>query len=297
MCRVQVFVVAGAVAAALSEPAAAQDGDVVKRGAYLVNGPGACANCHATRNPDFSIIAGMEFAGGFHIVDPAFDVYAANITSDRTTGIGDWTDDQIILAIREGVGRDGNIIFPPMPSPTYNSMSDEDVTAIVAYLRTLAPVAHEVAESRWNIPQQALPAAKGAPAPDRSDKVPHGAYIVNAIAHCFECHTPMGAAGPDTSKLGAGGLEITLAPGANIFTSNITPDPETGIGTWTDDQIKNAIVAGVRPDGGHVSPPMPVQWFANMTAEDLDAVVAYLRTVPAVSNKVERSAFQIKNFP
>ncbi len=268
-----------------------------KRGEYLVNGPGACSNCHGTRNPDFSIIEGMEFAGGFHIVDPAFDVYAANITQDKETGIGDWTDEQIIMAIREGVGPDGNIVFPPMPSPTYNNMSDDDVKAIVAYLRTLKPVKHAVEESSWNIPQQAMPPAKGNPAPEMSDTVAYGGYIVNALGHCFECHTPMGPAGPDMSKMGAGGLEITLAPGANVFTSNITPDPETGIGNWTDEEVKNAIVGGVRPDGGHVSPPMPVAWFANMTTEDLDAVVAYLRTVPAVSNKIERSEFQAKNFP
>lgn len=290
-------VAVAAVWVGLYLPAAAQDGDAVRRGEYLVNGPGACANCHAARNPDFTIVEGMEFAGGFHIVDPAFDVYVANITPDPKTGIGAWTDEEIIRAIREGVGKDGGIIFPPMPSPTYNAMSDEDVRAIVAYLRTLKPVENRVPESRWNIPQQAMPPAKGAPAPSASDPVAYGGYIVNAIAHCFECHTPIGPAGPDLSKMGAGGLEITLAPEAKVVTSNITPDRETGIGGWSDDEIKAAIVAGVRPDGSHVSPPMPVPWFSRMTPADLDAVVAYLRTIPAVSNKVERSDFQKKNFP
>ncbi len=297
MFKFPVALVATVAAVAFFLPAAAQDSDLIKRGEYLVNGPGACSNCHATRNPDFSIAEGMEFAGGFHIVDPAFDVYAANITPDPETGIGNWTDDEIIKAIREGVDPEGSIIFPPMPSPTYNNMSDDDVKAIVAYLRTLTPVKHEVAESRWNIPQQAMPPAKGTPAPAMSEKVTYGGYLVNALGHCFECHTPMGPTGPDMAKIGAGGMEITLAPGMNIFTSNITPDPDTGIGNWTDDEIKTAIVAGTRPNGGHVSPPMPYPWFANVTPEDLDAVVAYLRTVPAVSNKVERSAYQMKNFP
>jgi len=281
----------------LFQPAIADESDLVKRGEYLVNGPGACSNCHGTRNPDFSIPEGMEFAGGFHIVDPAFDVYGANITPDKETGIGNWTDEQIIKAIREGVNPDGKVNFPPMPSPTYNNMSDDDVKAMVAYLRTLKPVHHEVPESTWNIPRQPMPPAKGTPAPPAADKVAYGGYIATAIAHCFECHTPMGSTGPDMSKMGAGGMLITLAPGATVMTSNITPDVETGIGGWSDTEIKNAIVAGVRPDGSHVSPPMPVPWFSKMTESDLDAVVAYLRSIPPVSNKVERTEFQMANFP
>ena len=191
----------------LALPAAAEDSALVARGAYLVNGPAACSNCHATRNPDFSITPGMEFAGGFHLVDPAFDVYIANITPDKETGIGDWTDEQIITVIREGVDDKGKVIFPPMPVPTYNNMSDDDVTAIVAYLRTLPPVHNEVPESTWNIPLQAMPPAKGAAAPPMSDKVAYGGYIVTALAHCFECHTPMGPTGPDMTKLGAGGMD------------------------------------------------------------------------------------------
>ncbi|WP_347310846.1 cytochrome c [Defluviimonas sp. SAOS-178_SWC] len=295
-----VYSVAAASAAALLAlglPVRAQDEALVKRGEYLVNGPAACSNCHATRNPDFTIPAGMEFAGGFHIVDPAFDVYTANITPDTETGIGDWTDDQIIKAIREGVDPEGKVIFPPMPVPTYNNMSDDDVKAIVAYLRTLPAVNHEVGESTWNIPLQAMPPAKGAPAPSADDPVAYGGYLVEAVAHCFECHTPMGPTGPDLARLGAGGMLITLAPGVTATTPNITPDPETGIGGWSDDEIRNAIISGVRPDGGHVSPPMPVQWFANMTQGDLDAVVAFLKTIPAVSNKVERTDFQKANFP
>ncbi len=288
---------AAAAVLALGLPVRAQDEALVKRGEYLVNGPGACSNCHGTRNPDFTVVEGMEFAGGFHIVDPAFDVYAANITPDKETGIGDWTDDEIIKAIREGVDPEGKVIFPPMPSPTYNNMSDDDVKAIVAYLRTLPPVKHEVGESTWNIPQQAMPPAKGAPAPSASDAVAYGGYLVTAVGHCFECHTPMGPAGPDMAKMGAGGMLITLAPGVTAVTPNITPDPETGIGTWSDDEIKAAIVAGVRPDGGHVSPPMPVPWLSKTTPADLDAMVAYLRTIPAVSNKVERTEWQQANFP
>jgi mono/diheme cytochrome c family protein len=288
----------GMLALAGALPAAAQDA-LVERGAYLVNGAVACGNCHNSRDEQMAFIPGKEFAGGFHIVEEGvFDVYAANITPDPETGIGDWTDEEIITAIREGKSKDGRIIFPPMAVPTYNGMSDDDVKAIVAYLRSVPPVHNEVPESKYMIPQQAMPPAKGAPAPSPSDKVAYGGYIVNALAHCFECHTPFTPEGmPDMTRLGAGGFKITLAPGMEVVTANITPDPETGIGKWSDEEIKTAMTKGVRPDGGKVAPPMPVDFFKNMTEEDLDAVVAYLRTIPPVSNEVERTDFQKQAFP
>lgn len=293
------LVAAATLTISFTLPAGAEDqGALVKRGDYLVNGPMACSNCHGARAEDFSIKPGMEFAGGFHLVDPAFDVHSANITPDKDTGIGNWTDEQIIKAIREGVDDQGHIIFPPMPVPTYNNLSDDDVKAIVAYLHKLKPIHNEVPESKWNIPQQAMPPAKGLPAPPMSDKVAYGRYIVTAEAHCFECHTPRGANGqPDMSKAGAGGMEITLAPGMVVRTPNITSDPQTGIGKWTDDDIKKALIKGVTPTGQHLSPPMPFPWFSNMTAEDVDAVVAFVRTIPPVVNKVERTDFQKTAFP
>jgi mono/diheme cytochrome c family protein len=281
-------------------PAVAQDqAALVKRGEYLVNGPAACGNCHTPRLPDLSFQPGMGFAGGFKIVDPAFTVYSANITPDKATGIGTWTDAEIIRAIREGKDKEGEIIFPPMPVPTYNKLSDDDVKAMVAYLRTLKPISHKVEESKWNIPKQAMPPAKGLPAPPKSDKVAYGGYIVNAVAHCFECHTTPNADGsPDVAHhLGAGGFEITLAPGMVVRTANITPDKDTGIGKWTDADIKKALTQGLGPKGEHLSPPMPFPFFKTMTPDDVDAVVAYIRTIPPVKNKVERTEFQKAKFP
>jgi len=285
-------------ATALRAAAADDPAELVKRGAYLINGPVACANCHTPRAPDFSFLPGMEYAGGFKIVDPAFEVYSANITPDKETGIGAWTDAQIITAIREGRTREGRINFPPMPVPTYNAMSDSDVKAIVAFLRTVKPVRHQVPEPKYKIPQQAMPPAKGLPAPPASDKVGHGRYVVTALAHCFECHTGPNAKGePDFEHLlGAGGMTITLAPGATVKTANITPDPDTGIGKWSDADIKRALTEGVRPDGRHLAPPMPFPFFKNMTGEDLDAVVAFLRTIPPIRNPVERTDFQRATF-
>lgn len=283
----------------LISPAFAADDTLVARGAYLVNGPVACGNCHTPRGPDMMPIKGKEFSGGFHLVDPAFDLYTANITPDKETGIGSWTDEEIINAIRVGADKDGRIIFPPMPVPTYNNMSDNDVKAIVAYLRTVPAIHNEVPEPKYMIPQQTMPPAKGLPAPDKSDKVAYGGYIVNALSHCFECHTTPGANGvPDfKDHLGAGGMKIALGPGAEVITPNITSDPDTGIGKWSDADIKKALTQGLTPEGGHLAPPMPYANFANMTDEDLDAVVAYVRTIPPVKNKVERTDFQKKVFP
>jgi len=294
------LVFAATVSAAAILPAGAADDEaLVKRGTYLVNGPVACGNCHNARAKDMSFVPGKEFSGGFHIVDPAFHVYTANITPDKETGIGSWTDEEIITTIRTGKNKEGKIIFPPMPVPTYNSMSDDDVKAIVAFLHTIKPVHNEVPESKYNIPQQAMPPAKGTPAPDMTDKVAYGGYIVNSLAHCFECHTgPDDHGAPDMAhKLGAGGFTITLAPGMTVHTANITSDPETGLGKWSDADIKKAMTEGVDPKGGHLSPPMPFPFFKNMTAEDLDAVVAYVRTIPPINNKVERTDFQKKAFP
>lgn len=271
---------------------------LIERGRYLANGPVACANCHTPRGPDMALLMTRSYAGGFKIVDPAFEVYTANITPDKDTGIGAWTDAQIITAIREGKTREGKINFPPMPVPTYNSMSDADVKAIVAYLRTVKPIHNEVPQSKYNIPQQAMPPARGLPAPSPKDKVAYGRYIVTALAHCFECHSGPDAHGaPDPEhKLGAGGFLITLAPGATVMTANITPDPETGIGKWSDADIKKAMTHGIRPDGRHLAPPMPFPFFKNMSGRDLEAVIAYLRTIPPIHNAVERTDFQKANF-
>ena len=279
-------------------PAAADNDALVKRGAYLVNGPAACANCHTPRAPDFSFLPGMDYAGGFKQVDPGFTTYSSNITSDRGSGIGAMPDQQIIKAIREG-NIQGIVFFPPMPVRTYNNMSDEDVKAIVAYLRTIKPVRHFNQTSTWRIIQPPVPPARGLSAPPTSDKVAYGGYIVNSLAACFECHSTRGAdKRPDLAHhLGAGGFEIELAPRKVVRTPNITPDPETGIGLWSDADIKIAITKGMTSGGEHLSPPMPYAFYKNMTAEDLDAVVAYLRTIPPIRNSVERTDFQKEAFP
>ncbi len=280
---------AGVVLAAACGFAAFAQENIVDRGRYLMLGPVACGNCHDGRGPDGAPLPGMHLAGGFRLDElPAFDTYARNITPDVDTGIGNWTDDQIVTAIREGKTREGEAIGPPMPIFTYNNMSNDDVRAIVAYLRTVPAVHNEVPDAVYNIPKATPPPAAGNPAPARGPTAEYGGYIVNALAHCFECHTPALPNGaPDMAKMGGGGFPIH-AMGIEIFTANITPDRDTGIGGWTDAEIRKAITEGIGHEGQPLFPIMPAPFFKNMTADDVTAVIAYLRSVPAVSNKVER---------
>jgi mono/diheme cytochrome c family protein len=263
--------------------------DLVARGSYLVNGPLGCGNCHTPRGPDLQFIPGMELAGGFEINElPAFDAYAANITPDVETGIGTWTDEEIIRAIREGKTPEDEI-GPPMPIFTYNHMSDDDARAVVAYLRSIPAVHNEVPESVYNMPIPLPGPAAGDPAPPQTDMVAYGGYIVNALAHCFECHTPADDTGaPIMAMMGAGGFPFLETPLGVVRSANITPDPTTGLGNWTDDEIRRALTEGISRNGEHLFPFMPFAFFHNMTADDINAVIAYLRTIPPVENKVDK---------
>jgi mono/diheme cytochrome c family protein len=296
---------AAVVVISLTSVAGAQDQKaLIGRGAYLVNGPAGCGNCHTLKNPDLSPRADMELAGGERFDTPIFTAYSRNLTPDKETGIGTWTDQEIIRALREGVSKEGDVLGPPMPVPTYHTMSDDDAKAIVAYLRTLKPVHNEVPESTYKIPLQPIPGAKGLPAPPRSDKVAYGGYLVNSIAHCLECHsTPNERGEPDIEhQAGGGGFPLPVwpvlsaKPGTVILSLNITPDLETGIGGWTDDQIKRAITDGIDKDGKQLFPLMPFAWFKKMTADDLDAVVAYLHTLKPLNHKVEPN-FTLQTLP
>lgn len=211
-----------------------------------------------------------------------------NITLDPETGIGNWTDQQIITAIRSGERPDGSLIGPPMPIGLYNRMSDEDAQAIVAYLPSVPPVKNKVAKSEYPFPLRAAPDVSGVLAPPRSDKVRYGEYMASPLGHCIECHTPMipGQGRDFANRLGAGGFTMSAPGGGEIVASNITPDRETGIGAWTDVEIKRAITQGERRDGGKLVPIMAFAHYHTIGAEDLDALVAYLRSIKPVRNQV-----------
>jgi len=252
---------------------------LVKRGDYLVNTIMTCGNCHTPKGPP-AAIAGKDFSGGLSWDEPPFKVTAPNITQDKDTGIGAWSDADIKKLLRTGQRPNGVQIAEVMPTTFYGIITDNDLNAIVAYLRTLKPVANKVPDPiyKMQIPHHAFPGAeKPYTEAMLSDKLKKGFYLAT-IGHCMECHTPMGPRGREfADKLGTGGFEFP-GPWGKSVSRNITPK---GISAWADDDIKRAVTTGVSKDGSKLKPPMGFQYYAGMTAGDLDAVVAYLRTVPA----------------
>ena len=194
----------GFVGALLTTGAAAET--PLERGAYLVKTIGACGNCHTPKGARGVPIADKEMAGGFKFDEKPFTAYASNITPDPETGIGKWTDQQIIDAIRKGKRPDGSTIGPPMPIELYRDIAEDDVKAIVAYLRSLKPVKNKVPKSVYRIP---LPPSYGpvttAKTVSRGDKVAYGAYLAGPIGHCTECHSTPDARGVADFKNGLGG--------------------------------------------------------------------------------------------
>jgi len=267
--------------AALIGTASAQS-DLVKRGDYLVNGLLTCGNCHTPKGPTGDIMD-KAFSGGLSWDEPPFKVTAPNITPDKETGIGNYTDAQLKTLLRKGIKPNGVPIAMVMPAGFYEIMTERDLDAVIAYLHTLKPIKNKVADPIYKM-------AQGHPIPPGGektyteamlgDKVKKGFYLAT-IAHCMECHTPMGPRGREfASKLGAGGFDFP-GPWGVSTSRNITSSKTKGIGAWTDAEIKRAITTGVSKDGSKLKPPMGFHYYATMTADDLDAVVVYLRTVPA----------------
>src|SRR5690242_5598339 len=250
----------------------------LERGTYLMRGIVACGNCHTPKGPQGDV-PGMELAGGVIFQEDVFTAVSPNITPDPETGIGKWTDAQIIAAIREGKRPDGTIIGPPMPIALYRGMADDDVNAIVVYLRSVKPIANKAAKSQYKGP---LPPSYGSPVTSvapvaQTDKVNYGRYLAGPLGHCMECHSTPGTNGaPDlVNHPGAGGMHFN-GPWGVSYAPNITP---AALGKYSDEDIKNAITKGVRPDGSRLMPPMAYSYYSNIAPADLDAIVAYLRTL------------------
>jgi mono/diheme cytochrome c family protein len=271
----------GLVAAAMvTSGALAQS--AVERGGYLVNTIMTCANCHSPKGPP-PAVAGKDLSGGLRFDEPPFDVTAPNITPDKDTGIGNWTDGQIKTLLLTGKSPHGIQVAEVMPTAFYPILTPGDLDGIVAYLRSLTPVKNKVADPVYKIalPHHVYPGAEKPYAQaDLNDKLKRGFYLAT-IGHCMECHTPFAPpGGPDfANSLGKGGREFP-GPWGVSKSRNITSHKTAGIGDWTDAEIKTAITQGKRKDGTPLKGPMGYQYYAKMTDADLDAVIAYLRTLP-----------------
>lgn len=251
----------------------------LERGRYLMESVVACGNCHMQRGPQGEPLPDKGLSGGMVFDEVPFRAVAANITPDPETGIGKWTDAQLAKAIREGIRPDKTLIGPPMPIGFYRTISDDDLAAIIAYLRAQPPVRNAVDKSKYNMP---LPPNYGPPvktvkAPKPADKLRYGAYLAN-IGHCMECHTPRDAKGQLVlAKLGAGG-QVIPGPWGQSVSRNLTPHA-TGLKGWTDEQIARSIRTGMDRDGKPYKPPMAFGFYKNISDGDMAALIGYLRSL------------------
>lgn len=276
--------------------------DRVARGAYLANHVSVCIDCHSTRDWNYfagPIMPGTEGKGG-EVFDEKMGfpgtIYAHNITP---AGLGSQSDGVVYRAITSGVDKNGKSMFPIMPYPHFNKMSEEDILSIIAYIRTLKPIENNPPATSLNppmnvivrtIPMKRTPQAD----PDTSNIFKYGEYMVNA-AGCTECHTQQVKGKPLAGMDFAGGFKFPLPNGALVQSANITPEEETGIGAWSETDFvtrfkfyDNAEAKTLKPEAVGYQSVMPWTMYAGMTEKDLTAIYKYLRTVPPVKNKVER---------
>jgi mono/diheme cytochrome c family protein len=270
----------------------------VARGKYLFRIDG-CFSCHSVTDQTrfgFPVTEG-GLGEGQPMPQLPGTIASANLTSDPETGAARFTDGQLIRAIREGIGHDDRVLFPMMPYSEYREMSDEDVQSLVAYIRTLPPIRNALPPSKVMFPVnlfiKSLPkVVESIPSPDRSDPKKYGQYLTK-VNGCYFCHTPFESNKLVESKPFAGGHIFELGKDARVATANLTQDMETGIGKWTEDQFlaKFAEYKDYAANG----PPqidlvhntvMPWIPLTEMPQEDLKAVFAYLRTVPAINNAI-----------
>ena len=250
-----------------------------ERGRYLVGSILNCGNCHTPKGPN----ADKLMSGGMRFDTPGFNVVAANITPDRETGIGRWSDADIRKALIEGVRPNGVRLAGVMPSSFYKILSNDDLNAVVAFLKAAPPVSNKVDAPVYKTEQKHEPfpgAEKPYARKDMRTRVQRGFYLAT-IGHCMECHTPAEkGAGFFATQLGKGGREFK-GPWGVSTSANVTSSKSAGIGGWTDAEIRRAITQGVSRDGHALKGPMGFASYAKMTRPDVDAIVAWLRTLPA----------------
>lgn len=276
--------------------------ELVKRGEYLFHSVAVCSDCHSTRDySKFSgpLVEGTVGKGGFEFNEDLGlpgKFYAKNITP---AGLKGWTDGEIFRAITEGVNKDGEPLFPLMPYLTFGKMDKNDVYAIIAYMKTLPPIENNVPESKANFPvnlfMRSMPQkSEFKQIPDKSNIKEYGKYLTD-FAGCNDCHTQQVDGEFQMNKYLAGGQEFNLPGGVVLRSANITPDIQTGIGSWSKEMFiqkfrsynkANYIPPDVKQ--GEFNTIMPWTFFASMTDEDLSAIYDYLRTVVPVPNKVTK---------
>lgn len=264
----------------------------VERGRYVFRAAGGCS-CH--RDPGAT---DSSLSGGRAIETPFGTIYGTNITPDRETGIGAWTDEDFLRAMTRGVAPDGKDYYPVFPYPAFTKMKRADLLDLKAYLFSLEPVSKENEEPAMGFPFSIRASVKAwklvnfdegtfEPDPDESETWNRGAYLATALSHCRECHTPRTTTGGlDTDMDYAGstdGPEGELAP-------NITPDERTGIGSWATPDIIWFLQTGFKPDGDDAQGLMGeviTQGYQYLTEPDLQSIAEYLKSLKPIEHEVE----------
>jgi mono/diheme cytochrome c family protein len=267
------------------------------RGKYLVEGVSPCMGCHSPHDwtkHDAPVLAGMIGAGqDMSVFDKGLPghIVAPNLTPDPETGAGNWSDDMLARAIREGIGHDGRTLFPMMPYGNFRAYSDEDLASIVVYLRSLAPVRNPLHKTEIIFPVKYLirgvpqPITAPVSPPDLSTTLKRGAFLIK-VASCADCHTPQiqGQVVPGMDY--AGGFVLD-GPWGYVAAANLTPDP-TGIPYYDETLFLQTMRTGY-VKARELKQVMPWQGYRNMTDEDLKAIFAYLKTVKPVRHRVDNS--------
>jgi len=263
------------------------------RGRYLVNGIGECFACHGpfeSNTPGWPPVRGKEGSGLENFSSETPGVVAANLTPDRGTGIGNWTDDMLARAIREGVGHDGRLLHPTvMPYEFYRSMSDEDLASVIVYLRSIPPIRNALPASRAShsiVAPYAIPIYAPVPTPDLSTPVKRGAYLVQ-LGACQWCHTLRDANRKPLPGLEFAGGDLIIEPDYQVTSANLTPDP-SGISYYGEATFLKVMRTG-KVGARNIRPIMPWWFFGQMTDDDLKAIFAYLRIVRTVHHRVDNS--------
>lgn len=267
----------------------------LERGGYLVRSVAGCFSCHG--EPDweatgFPVKPGTEGGGRVWDREGLPYVTAPNITPDRETGAGAWTDDMFARAIREGIGHDGRALFPLMPYTQYRSMSDEDVASVVVYLRALPALKRALPPTKVPFPVNrfinAVPQPVTAPVrtPDRSSTVTYGDYLTR-LGACRDCHTPADARNQPIAALEFGGGFVLTGPHGQVASRNLTPAP-SGIPYYNADLFIEVMRTGM-VKARKVHDAMPWRAYGQQTDDDLRAMFAFLQTVPAVAHRVDNT--------
>ncbi|HYY24082.1 MAG TPA: cytochrome c [Candidatus Udaeobacter sp.] len=285
------FFLAGLAVLTSVTHAQTSDKDLITKGQYIFALAGGCA-CHTEPK-------GIQHAGGRAFPVPFGTVYSTNITQDKETGLGDWTDQQISDAIVKGTRPDGSRVLPVMPYEAYSGMAQDDLKALIAYLRTLKPVKKATPQMKSWVP---FNRSLGVPlwlklfgnfssplAQAPQEGIERGRYLVEHVSLCIDCHTPRNFIGVPNRSMYLAGAGKKIGPLGQAV-PNITPDKDTGISEWKREDITGVLLTGTKPDLDNIQGLMAEvieQGYKHMTKQDALAIADYVKSVRPIKNRIE----------